>query len=109
MRGAERERARLAAVRILERGGWCVLEVCVDAEAQRWETRELILELTADAVVDVVEFAVSDEPWLNARLTGFDRQQLCESPEMGAHVCYLAPDHARVEHLGEDPSDRLYV
>ena len=86
-----------------------MLEVCVDDAGQRWETRELILELTADAVVDVVEFEVSDEPWLDARLTGFDRQQLRESPEMGAHVCYLAPDHACVEPLGEDPSDRLYV
>jgi hypothetical protein len=108
MRPAERKRARAAAARILGQGGWCVLEVCVDVGAQRWETRELILATTADAVVDVVADEVGYEPQHDARLTGFDRRLLRESPEMGTHLCYLAEDGAGAEDMLEDPSDRLY-
>jgi CBS domain-containing protein len=79
-----------AAQSILDRGGWCVLEVCVDVPGQRWEPRLLICDRSADAVADAVAREVRREPERDARLTGCDRRTLRPDPGMGAHLCHLA-------------------
>ncbi len=90
MLGYERERAVAAAQAILERGGWCVFEVCVDVPGQRWEARVVIFDVVADAVADAVEREIEYERELDARLSGCDRRSLRPEAGMGAHLCYVA-------------------
>lgn len=86
----ERERAAAAADSILSRGGWCVLEVCVDVPSQHWEARAVIFDLTAEAVVAAVADEIEYEPERDARLTGCNRRTLGPDPTMGAYLCYVA-------------------
>jgi hypothetical protein len=79
-----------AAQVILDQGGWCVLEACVDVPRQSWEPRVLIFDLVAEAVADVVEAELCDDPLFDARLTGCDRRTLAPEASMGAHLFYLA-------------------
>jgi CBS domain-containing protein len=79
-----------AAKSILDQGGWCVVERCVDVPRQRWEARILIFDLTPEAVADVVEEELEYEPENDARLAGCDRRTLQPDPNMGACLCYLA-------------------
>jgi hypothetical protein len=88
--GFDRPPVVRAAQSILEQGGWCVLEACVDIPSQEWETRVLIFDLVPEAVADAVIAELVDEPEHDARLTGCDRRTLCPDPSMGAHLCYLA-------------------
>ena len=90
MSGYERSRAVAAAQAIIDQGGWCVLEVCVDVPSQRWEARVLIFDLTAEAVADTVADEIMYEPERDARLSGCDRRTLRPDPAMGAHLCYVA-------------------
>ncbi len=84
-----RKNARAGAQAILDAGGWCVLEFCIDVPSQRWEVQLLIFELQAEAVAGVVSQEIHAEPGRDARLTGCDRRTLRPSPEMGVHLCYL--------------------
>ena len=86
----ERSHVIAAAQSILDRGGWCVLEVCVDVPGQRWEARVLIFHLVAGAVADAVEEEIAYEPERDARLTGCDRRTLHGDPGLGAHLVYVA-------------------
>jgi predicted kinase len=86
VRKFDRQRAVTAARAILEQGGWCVLEACVDGRSQRWEARVLIFDHTPEAVADAIEQEISEEPGHGARLTGCDRWTLEGSAAMGAHV-----------------------
>lgn len=78
-----------AAQWILDQGGWCVFEVCVDVAAQRWEARVVLFDRTPAAVADSVVREVAFEPELDARLSGCDRRTLGPAPEMGRFLCYL--------------------
>src|ERR1700751_3073454 len=86
----ERERTVAAARSIISRGGWCVLEVCVDVPSQQWEVCALLFDLVAESVADVVEEEIAFEPDLDARLTGCDRCTLAPDPGLGARLCYIA-------------------
>lgn len=88
----ERSRVVRAAQLILDQGGWCVYEVCLDVPHQRWEARALIFDLFADAVADAIEEEIAAEPEYDARLTGCDRRTLAPAPEMEAHLCYVASE-----------------
>ena len=90
MFGYQRSQALAGAQSILDQGGWCVLDACVDIPGQRWEAQVLIFDLVADAVADVVEEEVTCKPERDARLTGCDRSTLRPNPAMGAHLCHLA-------------------
>lgn len=86
----ERERTVAAARSIIGRGGWCVVEVCVDVPSQQWEVCALLFDLVAESVADVVEEEIAFEPDLDARLTGCDRCTLAPDPGLGARLCYIA-------------------
>ena len=86
----ERERTVAAAQSIISRGGWCVLEVCVDVPTQQWEVCALLFDLVAASVADVVEEEIAFEPDLDVRLTGCDRGTLAPDPGLGASLCYVA-------------------
>ncbi len=79
-----------AAQSVLEQGGWCLLEVCVDVPGQRWESRVLICERDCEAVAAIVGDEIEREPGLDARLAGCDRRTLRPDPGMGAQLCYVA-------------------
>jgi hypothetical protein len=79
-----------AAQRILDQGGWCIYEACVDIAEQHWEPRALIFDLVAGAVADAVEAEIEAEPEHDARITGCDRHTLQPSETMGTYLCYLA-------------------
>ena len=83
-------RAVAGAQSIIDEGGWCVLEVCVDVPSQRWEARVLIFHLSAEAVADTVADEINYEPQRDARLTGCGRRTLRPDPAMGSHLCYVA-------------------
>jgi CBS domain-containing protein len=86
----ERSRVAGAAQTILDRGGWCVLEVCLDVRRQQWEARVVIFDLAAEAVADTVAQELRYDPGLDARLTGCDRRTLHPDAGMGAHLIYVA-------------------
>jgi hypothetical protein len=90
----DRSRVFEAARRILERRGWCLYEVCVDARAQEWETRALFLDLTAEAVAEACAAEIEVEPEYDARITGIDRRTFLPLPGIGPHLVYVS-DHAR--------------
>lgn len=77
-----------------------MLEVCVDVPRQSWEPRLLIFDLVPDAVAEIVDEEMADEPHLDARLTGCDRWTLQPDPTLGAFLCYLADDAERSEIAG---------
>lgn len=79
-----------AAQSILDGGGWCVCEVCVDVPAQVWEPRALICHRDSEAVADAIETEIAEQPGLDVRITGCDRTTLQVQPALGAHLCYLA-------------------
>ncbi len=105
----ERARTIAAAQVILDQGGWCLLEACVDVPGQCWEARILIFNLAAEAVADAVFEEIEYAPELDYRLTGCDRSALRPNPAMGAHLCYLADvpaaSGAPVGGLGGDERD----
>jgi CBS domain-containing protein len=85
-----RSRVVHAAQSILARGGWCVVERCVDVPHQRWEARILIFHSVAEAVAEAVEEEIAYEPEHDARLIGCDRGTLRPNSVMGAHLIYLS-------------------
>ena len=86
----ERERTVAAARSIIDRGGWCVVEACVDVPSQQWEVWALIFDLVPERVADLVEEEVEFEPYLDVRLTGCDRSTLQPDTTLGTALCYLA-------------------
>jgi CBS domain-containing protein len=88
--GYDRFQAVAGAQSILEQGGWCVLEVCVDVPMQCWEGRVVIFSHDAEAVADNVAREIMYESGRDARLSGCDRRTLRPDPAMGAHLCYVA-------------------
>ncbi|HEY8764064.1 MAG TPA: CBS domain-containing protein [Solirubrobacteraceae bacterium] len=90
MLGYDRSRAVAGAQSILDQGGWCMLELCVDVPAQRWEPRVVIFGGVAESVADRVADEVSYDAGLDARLSGCDRRTLRPIPGMGASLCYVA-------------------
>jgi hypothetical protein len=86
----DRESVIAAAQQILEQGGWCVFDVCIDVPEQNWESRALIFDLSPAAVADAVEREIEYEPGLDARLSGCDRRTLGPIPGVGYYLCYLA-------------------
>ena len=51
----QRARTVAAARSIIDRGGWCVVETCVDVPEQHWEVCALIFDLVPQSVADLVE------------------------------------------------------
>ena len=86
----ERERTVAAARSIIDRGGWCVVETCIDVPEQHWEVCALMFDLVPESVADLVEEEIEFEPELDVRLTGCDRNTLEPEPALGAALCYLA-------------------
>ncbi|HEV3054557.1 MAG TPA: hypothetical protein VGX45_07875 [Solirubrobacteraceae bacterium] len=86
----DRSLAVSAAQSIIEKGGWCVVEACLDVPEQVWEARILIFDRLPEAVADAVAEEIDLDPGHDARLTGCDRRTLAPDPEMGARLCYLA-------------------
>ena len=79
----ERSRLVLAAQAILDQGGWCVFEVCLDVPGQHWEARDLIFDLLAEAVADTVEEEIEHEPGTTAAspdVTGAPSPPMSRSP-----------------------------
>ncbi len=83
-----------AARAMRDRGGWIVLEACVDVPAQAWEARVVIFSTAPETIAEAVEEEIAYEPGLDLRLTGCCRQTLAPDPEMGTYLCYLAPPAA---------------
>lgn len=83
-----------AARSILEQGGWCVLERCVDIPRQQWETTLLVFDIAPEGVADAIEEELEHEREYDARLSGCDRRTLGPDPGMGAYLCYLADTQA---------------
>jgi len=83
MASFEREPVIAAARAILDLGGWCLLEACVDIPSQRWQARLLIFDLDADAVADAVAGDIDCEPEYDVRLSGCDRRTLLPEPADG--------------------------
>jgi hypothetical protein len=85
-----RERVVTAARSILDAGGLCVLELCADVPAQRWEPRLLLLDRQPERVADAVVGEVARPGTPDARLVGYDRCTLRTDPALGVHLCHLA-------------------
>ena len=90
METLERAAAARAAEAILDRGGWCVVEVCLDVAGQRWDPRVLVCSTEAEVVVDAVFAEVWSDPTVDVRLAGCDRRTLAPDPDLGTYLCHLA-------------------
>jgi hypothetical protein len=86
----DRSRVLTAARAIIDQGGWCVLEACIDVPAQIWEVQLIVFGRVAGTVADAMAEQVEDEPGLDLRLTGCNRCTLAPDPSMGAQLCYVA-------------------
>jgi hypothetical protein len=86
---AEHDRTTAAAQAILDRGGWCMLEVCVDIPRQIWEPRVLLFDVVARHVADAVAEELACEPGFDARLSGCHRRTLQPDPGLGAYLICL--------------------
>ena len=86
------ERAALikAADGLIERGLWCVVEVCVDVPRQVWERRLAILRSDGAGVADAVAEWVWCTPELDVRLNGCRRTDLGLAADAPTHLCYVA-------------------
>ncbi|HEX7300471.1 MAG TPA: hypothetical protein VF257_15850 [Solirubrobacteraceae bacterium] len=75
---------------LVDAGLWCVIEVCTDVPAQRWEPR-LVLFLT-DAVALVREVAawIEDVPMWDARVAGYARDALRRDEAAPTALCHVA-------------------
>jgi CBS domain-containing protein len=113
-----------AAARILQQGGWCVFDVCVDVPEQRWESRTLFFDRSPVAVADAVEREIALQPQFDARLSACDRRTLSPMPEIGEFLCYMAdippvspaaaqppsaPDRRRPQMLVRDGMNEIVV
>jgi hypothetical protein len=88
---ARRRRRYVAAARfVLEQGGWCVLEACVDVPRQQWDPRLLICERDPEAVADACLVEIERDPQRDARLAGRHRRTLRSEPDMGAELLHVA-------------------
>ena len=85
----ERSRVAEAAQSILDEDGWCVVEVCVDVPAQRWEARLLICDGDPEVVADAIEQELACDWDSDLRLTGCDRRTLRPDPGKGSHLCHV--------------------
>jgi hypothetical protein len=91
--GYDLDRATAAAEQIIQAGGWCVIEVCIDIPGQRWEPRVYVLDRAPAAAARKVGEQIEYEPERDARIAGCDRRTLLPDPAMGSYLCYLAPPH----------------
>ncbi len=103
----ERADVARAAETILGRGGWCVVEVCLDVAGQRWDPRVLVCSAEAEVVVDTVFDEVRSDPTVDVRLAGCDRRTLAPDPDLGTHLCHLAATPVVAAVGGEEPDGRL--
>jgi CBS domain-containing protein len=94
----DRGRVLIAARAVLDSGGWCVLEACVDVPGQRWDARLLICAEDPEDVADAIIAEILAEPERDARITGCDRRTLRPDPAMHSYLCYVAATPA-----GPDP------
>lgn len=76
-----------AAQAVIDAGGWCVLELCIDVPTQRWEPRLLVCNERADDVAEAVGIELVLDPACDARISGYNRCTLLREPAMGAHLC----------------------
>ena len=90
MESLQRAAVARAAEAILDRGGWCVVEACLDVAGQRWDPQVLVCSTEAEVVVDAVFDEVWSDPTLDVRLAGCDRGTLAPDPDLGTHLCHLA-------------------
>ena len=79
-----------AAERILSRGLWCVVEVCVDVPRQDWERRLIIFRSQGAGVADAIAEWVRLAPGQDVRLNGCNRSDLRLAADLPTHLCYLA-------------------
>ncbi|MEA2250584.1 MAG: hypothetical protein QOG70_826 [Solirubrobacteraceae bacterium] len=79
-----------AASPILEEGLWCVLEVCLDVPAQRWEPRLIVFRRDGREVAAAVGAWIAQEPDRDVRLSGCDRSSLRPEPGVPPRLCYVA-------------------
>lgn len=95
-----------AARSILQQGGWCVLERCVDVPRQLWEPRILVFDLIPEAVADAIEEELECEAEHDARLAGCDRRTLRLDPDMGTFLCYVAESSVPIAAPPPGPARR---
>jgi CBS domain-containing protein len=96
----DRARVLAAARAVLDNGGWCVLEACIDVPKQRWDTRLLICAEEPEDVADAIVGEILLEPERDARIRWCDRRTLRSDPAMGSHLCYVAATPATPEPIG---------
>jgi CBS domain-containing protein len=79
-----------AARPILDEELWCVLEVCLDVPAQRWEPRLIVFHREAHEVAAAVREWVDREPDRDVRLSGCDRSSLRPRAGVPPRLCHVA-------------------
>jgi CBS domain-containing protein len=104
-----------AAGPILDEGLWCVLEVCLDVPAQRWEPRLIVFQRDAHEVAAAVSAWIAQEPGSDVRLSGCDRSSLRPEPGVPPRLCYVAATPAPAaappppRRTGRTPQRRIAV
>ncbi|MEA2254303.1 MAG: hypothetical protein QOG35_348 [Solirubrobacteraceae bacterium] len=95
-----------AAGPILDEGLWCVLEVCLDVPAQRWEPRLIVFRRDRREVAAAVGAWVAQEPDRDVRLSACDRSSLRPEPGVPPRLCYVAATPASTAAPPSPPSRR---
>jgi len=86
----DREPFVAGAQAIIDAGLWCVVEVCLDVPAQRWEPRLLVCRDDVLAVARTAAEWTCASPDQDVRLAGYTRDTLVRVDEAPAPLCHVA-------------------
>jgi len=91
------------ATAIVQKGLWCVIEVCLDAPSQRWEPRLLVCESSVEGIGEAIAGWSVTSPAIDARIAGYTRERLRRVDSAPTALCHLAatPDFTRGLPVGE--------
>jgi hypothetical protein len=72
------------------RGLWCVIEICADVPAQRWEPRLLLCLTDVVAILGEIASWIKDVPTWDARIAGYTREEPWRDDRAPTALCHVA-------------------
>jgi hypothetical protein len=75
---------------IVEAGLWCVIEICIDIPAQRWEPRLLLCLTDVPAILREIIRWIDAVPMWDVRIAGYTREELCREHQAPTALCHVA-------------------
>jgi hypothetical protein len=75
---------------IVDAGLWCVVEICTDVPAQRWEPRLMLCLTDVVALLREIVGWIEDVPMWDVRIAGYEREALWRDEAAPTALCHVA-------------------